>query len=273
MPDPNQPLTGWRGMADAAISGLVGAFKGATGLGDQGPAGPTATNAAALLASLPLLGGPRAMLPALDEGTRAARAAEQGYTIPVYHGTKVSTDFPAFNPLISDLGIHVSPSPETASTAAHVPLADLPERVLPLQMRSQRTLEMPDVGLWMDPQHWVQNVGPEQIAASNDPATLQKLVEIAKGHVNESPRFARGNFIQDVKNELQGRGYDTIKYPNFHEGKGEPSYMVLDPRQLKGRFAAFDPKKFGKTADILASGVPPLALAGLKGAGPDQQGR
>lgn len=47
----------WKQLADRAISGGVGALKGLTGIGDQGPAGPTATNAGALLgAAVPFLG-------------------------------------------------------------------------------------------------------------------------------------------------------------------------------------------------------------------------
>lgn len=49
------PLKPWQQRADASLAGLVGAFKGATGLGDQGEAGPTWTNGAALaMSALPL---------------------------------------------------------------------------------------------------------------------------------------------------------------------------------------------------------------------------
>lgn len=55
--NPDPELEGWRGYADSALSGLVGGFKGLTGLGDQGPAGATSTNAGALLgAAMPFMG-------------------------------------------------------------------------------------------------------------------------------------------------------------------------------------------------------------------------
>ncbi len=49
---------GWRGWVDTALSIPPSMIKGLTGLGDQGPAGPTVTNAAAVLAAgMPLFGG------------------------------------------------------------------------------------------------------------------------------------------------------------------------------------------------------------------------
>jgi hypothetical protein len=58
-------------------------FRGATGLGEQGPAGPTWTNAGALLAAIPV-GGLKS-LKALATGEKAAEEATAG--IRAYHGS------------------------------------------------------------------------------------------------------------------------------------------------------------------------------------------
>ncbi len=47
-----EALTGWRGVVDQGLNAVVGGVKGLTGLGDQGPAGPTVINAAALAGAI-----------------------------------------------------------------------------------------------------------------------------------------------------------------------------------------------------------------------------
>lgn len=66
------PLTGWRAAADRGLDAVVGTVKGLTGLGDQGPAGPTVINAAAIVGALPA--GLAAKLPRFAKALEAYRA-------------------------------------------------------------------------------------------------------------------------------------------------------------------------------------------------------
>jgi hypothetical protein len=318
---PDKPFAPWQKTLQSGVNAGVEAVQGLLGFGEE-----TKPNLVGQMVSagLPLVGALRplrAVREGLDmsEAARMARAAEQGYTMPVYHGTRAE-DFTSFRPPVTpvmknlnqqaqvpigDFGIHVTPRPETAESAvAHSgtpkfpPTPDDPNvysegaRVMPLLARSKKALELPDIGTWHDPNHWVYNLAgtetnqagvsakvPESL--TNDWAAAQELYDIARKYQSPDysrPTFPFGNsqvdrvaFQQDIKDALQRRGYDTIKYSNWSEGQGEPSYLLLDPRQLRSKFAAFDPTKFGKTADLMASGVPPLALAGLQRARNQEQ--
>ncbi len=212
----------------------------------------------------------------MDEASRTARKMEQGYTTPVYHGTKAREDFREFRDVTDphgDFGIHVTPSAETADNAvSYLPRASESgighryQRIMPLDARIQKSLEMPDIGLWRSPEHWsIGLTDPRQVnmvglgpyhssIPTNDPETLQQIHKLAQGSKRE---WVNNDFVTTVKGLLQNKGYDSIKYKNYAEGSGEPSYLLLDPSQVKSRFAAFDPKAFGKTKDIMAG----LALA------------
>lgn len=77
------PLTGWRGAVDTGLNALVGGVKGLTGFGDQGPAGPTVINAAAIIGGV--AGGPVKAL--------AAKLPRFAKAIKAFHGSP--HDFPA----------------------------------------------------------------------------------------------------------------------------------------------------------------------------------
>jgi hypothetical protein len=98
---PPTPLLGWLA---PYLEGGMDLLRGATGLGDQGPPGPTWTNAGALLAAAaPFVPGKLTGLKALATGEQATeaaldlsraarwqRAAEQGYGPLMYHETEAS---------------------------------------------------------------------------------------------------------------------------------------------------------------------------------------
>lgn len=241
--------------------------------------------------------GLRSLLP-MDEASRMGRAQEQGFTTPLYHGTRASDDFLEFQGpvsqtqasphsgrlIVGDYGIHVSSRPETA--ARFTGETDYPHfisqggRIMPLQVRMDRTLELPDMGLWHSPHHWVSRlidpanvfqtgrsrfVSPRVAEVSGDPEMVQNLYDIAQESVSRRPRTPRGideslRFQQDITDHLTKSGYDSIRYKNTIEGVGEPSYALLDPRKIRSRFASFDPAKFG-SRDIMAG----LAGAGVAG--------
>lgn len=86
-PPPPEPLLGWLA---PYLEGGMDFLRGATGLGEQGPAGPTWTNAGALLAALPLtsLKGLTAAKTVASEAKGAATAAREAAPgIRAYHGS------------------------------------------------------------------------------------------------------------------------------------------------------------------------------------------
>jgi len=234
----------------------------------------------------------------MDEASRMGRATEQGYTHDMYHGTRDA--FNEFKDAIKsgtygegDFGIHVTPDPNTASRALRStdPYAKFPEKLLvkplerggqimPLKVKMNKTFHMPqDVGVWRNPDNWLHrrdhDVNNFLNSNTNDVNMLNQLIDEAHtisdnytGIYNKLMEDPSGEirslkWQQKMKELLQQNGYDSVSYPNMVEGMGENSYMLLDPRQIKSRFARFDPAAFGKSKDIMSSLTPPAALAGL----------
>ncbi len=299
---------------DYITRALEGGFDAIAGLLDPiGISPETPANKAGQLlgAGLPVIGGLKGAIKGvrnlsnlpLDEASRMARAKEQGFTNPLYHGTRLgalkgSGDFTEFRdpitptlPLqgggvaqLGDFGIHMSPDPRTAAKftgfTQHPSWASEGGRIMPLMVRMDQTLELPDMGMWNSAHHWrsgmsgpgVNQAGFSKTAAprvrdmSGNPEMVDELYEIvsksaagdryAPNRVDENLRFQ-----QDIKDALTKGGYDSIQYRNLIEGTGEPSFLHLDPRKIRSRFANFDPSKLG-SKDIMAG----LAGAGIAGA-------
>ena len=250
------------------------------------PEGEEATSLARKLALFDQLG----ITPKDPELARQLRAYQQGYRTDVYHGTDKT--FSQFDRQTrdGDFGIHVSSTPDAANrilersvlnpASGHRELTYRPSaQILPLKARIRNALPLPDVGWWGNPVDWGESLIQQRLLQNGEGGTLagtnferrvgdnpievpspilDDLLQLAAKH--GSPYYtlsgrAGGNsssFIADLTRWLQEHGYDAIQYSNNLEGRGEPSYMLLDPRQLRSRWAQFDPAKFGKTADLLA---------------------
>ena len=246
-------------------------------------------------------GGREGSLP-MDEASRMARAAEQGYTVPAYHGT--TKDFTEFNEPIKiggysegDMGIHVAEDPSTAnifgnrtqetfdrslksSPGLAEAMGDRPKgpvldyerggQVMPLMVNPGKSFEVPDMGIWRDPQAWIKKADlVDDQLKTNDPEMLNRLLEEARALVpGNRPYDAMSDLTtgytwqSKVRELLQDGGYGSIKYPNFTEGDGAPSLMLLDPRQARSRFAAFDPAK-RNSRNLLASLAAAIGVGGV----------
>lgn len=175
-----------------------------------------------------------------------------------------------------DFGIHVTPEPETANRAIGMDPLDVinpkspvlsaqrGSNVMPLLARIKKSFEVRDMGSWKNPVNWAGYPGDSVLAKeTNDRATLQKIIDTAQGYVTDkkvlSDPVKSLPFQGELKKILEEAGYDSIKYPNRVEGKGEPSYLLLNPNQVRSRFAKFDPTKTD-SSDLLASIAAALGL-------------
>lgn len=220
---------------------------------------------------------PEAPLP-MDEASRMQRRIEGGYTTPGYHATK--ENFTEFSPAIKagsygsgDFGIHIATDPDTANAASHIAdpqiMAMNPDtarvapylegkllpgeagaNVMPLWVRMNKALELPDMGIWRSPVDW-SRMSDELVASHPQGSFVGKLRDEAADFAHRYPNEDL-QWQHRLKELLQGEGYDSIRYANHTEGAGEPSFMLLDPRQLRSRFAAFDPRR-KNSRDLLAS--------------------
>lgn len=178
----------------------------------------------------------------MDEASRMARAAEQGYMQEVYHGTRATKPFEEFRPQMGqqrhDLpGVHVG-TKESAeerleqyfggkSFGLKNDLASSGQAasVMPLRMKAEK----PFVG------------------KSGTPYTegeiRQKVTAFAK---KEGLRPDSYDAKIRFRNSLIQQGYDVVPYVNTVEDPGNISYLVLKPENLRSRFAKFDPANIGK---------------------------
>jgi hypothetical protein len=237
----------------------------------------------------------------MDEASRMARASEQGYTHDVYHGT--NKDFTEFADPIreggygtGDFGIHVSGDTTGANvrsgslnTGSHGKIFDFESdfkhivqpqevggRVMPLKAQMNKTLELPDMSIWKNPANYIRKFEDFQEGFDrdqvNDPAFFAKLADEAKrlranqGYDNHQ---AMTQWQHKMREMMQEAGYDSIKYANNVESDGAPSYLLMDPRQLRSKFAKFDPKR-ANSRDLLASLAAAIGIGGVASHDPEE---
>lgn len=252
----NAPATSTAmGLYDTGKAALAGDKMGmALGAVSMLPVGRAASR---LLKALPM-----------DEASRMARAAEMGYTIPVYHGTASDFAYPAFKMRGGGV-MHEIPSAhvgtDVAATQRVMALEGLDEppplvstdlesgpRVMELLMKAKK----PFYGFKADPARASRPLNEPEIA------NLAGLEFAAK--YGRLPKRTTLNEIKEstqlLRKRLLDEGYDVVPYINAFEDRGSTSYMVLRPENLRLKGAAFDPAK-ASSGNLMAS------LAGILGVG------
>ena len=213
----------------------------------------------------------------MDEASRTARAEEQGFNLDSYHATR--DDFTTFKK--GDLGYHFGTKEHannrlerTRETTLLHPDGDYTgENILPTKIRLTNPLELPDVGDWKDPKTIAASaLRPSRATGYSGEwgkAHEEELTEIIdtvtdyfddfkfadKKEFKESPEAAE--LMEQIRDMIIEDGYDGVQYYNVaeadftEEGKLilEHSYIVFDPKNIRSRFAKFDPEE-SKSADI-----------------------
>lgn len=167
-----------------------------------------------------------------------------------------------------ELGVHFG-TPEQAHyfTANTLAGGALP-RTYPTVLQTGRSLELPDMGSW--------EVG--KIHQALDGANEGEgrgythghyTVGDPEAHLGEFPKSEREHItsIQQMRDYLHSKGYDSVNYINSVEGPGQRSYIMFKPSPeepkyvagVRSPFAAFDPSKLARPE--LAAGLAGAALA------------
>jgi hypothetical protein len=187
--------------------------------------------------------------------TPEMRSEAMGYKTPAYHGTTVWEvedgrklgDIEAFNrlasteivgrkPSIDQMGIWASDRPDASGAGMY---SGSQGAIYPLMLR----MENPKATSF------------EQMARTASNLSTNKALS-----AGEVPRVSD---VEPYRQRLKEQGYDSLMlkakegspYTEFVDQTG---YILLEPSQVRSRFAAFDPKRRNE-ADILA-GVLPLGL-------------
>jgi len=189
------------------------------------------------------------------DNTPEMRAEAMGYKTPAYHGTTVWEaedgrklgDIEAFNrlasteivgrkPSIDQMGIWASDRPDASGAGMY---SGSQGAIYPLMLR----MENPKATSF------------EQMARTASNLSTNKALG-----AGEVPRVSD---VEPYRQRLKEQGYDSLMlrakegspYTEFADQTG---YVLLEPSQVRSRFAAFDPKRRNEP-DILA-GVLPLGL-------------
>jgi len=189
------------------------------------------------------------------DNTPEMRAEAMGYKTPAYHGTNVWEaedgrklgDIEAFNrlasteivgrkPSIDQMGIWASDRPDASGAGMY---SGSQGAIYPLMLR----MENPKATSF------------EQMARTASNLSTNKALG-----AGEVPRVSD---VEPYRQRLKEQGYDSLMlrakegspYTEFVDQTG---YVLLEPNQVRSRFAAFDPKRRNEP-DILA-GVLPLGL-------------
>lgn len=187
------------------------------------------------------------------------RAAAAGYTTPVFHGTQAvmkepwgtSTQaIPNFQvrtgglKMFDGMGVHVG-TPEAAQARLEANTG------VKFGSGGQKNAEALDDSYIMP---LLANITKPFVKTDGSYFTeseLQsRLSSIAKklGYAN-TRRYSQWGAMPQGFQEAQGavrqhlldQGYDAIPYINSHEDRGSTSYVILDPSNLRSKFAGFDP--------------------------------
>lgn len=257
------PLAKLRGLFEGVMDAGAG-FLDPTGpiLGGEAPQNVgigkrIGMTAGALAALLPILaavtkGGGAAL--DMSEAARLARAREMGFTTDAYHGTSGSFNRVAIpswrrSADAGDVGEGFYAAAATnrgAEQAAwYAEQAGSSPNIMPVRLRLQRPLEIA-----RDPNHPLEDPRP---------MAMRRLSE--EWGLSERPKFngsrqTSQEWASEFSRELQRRGYDGVIVRDRDGGVME--YMVPDPKQIRSRFARFDPRE--ADSDLLLAGAAPVGV-------------
>ena len=205
------------------------------------------------------------------------RGTAEGYTTAAVHGTRkppynpktgdwewpkrLQEDFGGFKLPDTEIGVHYGGPRGAGNFTTFSHGDDYPgfPRKFPVALRANNPLEMRDLGSW----------GPEKVSLELERLGFPRD-EIMKARKTGYPVASSNEQIKGLRNYIESKGYDSIKYINKVEDPGHTSYIMFksaenDPRYAQGvrvPWAKFDPSKKG-SSDILSSIAGALGLGGL----------
>jgi hypothetical protein len=219
------------------------------------------------------------------------RALRQGFTKDVFHGT-YAPDIK--NLKRSDLGVHVgTPGQANERIGMWGGEGELSgQNILPLKARIKNSLRMPDVEEWKDPYEVWLGLPPElQKKISMTPEEIDKFMDIDYYDLrgDQLPAAVKKKH-KEIRDTLKKEGYDSVVYHNTKEPSTstpaqpgsewsdefnyEDSYIVLDPKNLKSKFAPFKKKgMMGAALPTHLAGTAALGVGGIEAIKSEKMGK
>lgn len=190
----------------------------------------------------------------VDEASRMARARDMGFDVdtPLYHGTP-SADIQAFRASRSGAvgpGVYTSQMPSTASGYAEG-----------MGLFDRRNAFSDDTGTFIEGGNVLEVVGPRNLQSSED-WTSNMIGQMSGSPMSrqQAAAFANEQAIAEGFQGAQARSPISSMAGNV---------VIFDPRDIRSRFARFDPR-LSHLSNLNAANASPL-LGGAVLAAPQQQ--
>lgn len=222
---------------------------------------------------------------AMDEVSRQARRAEQGFTTEMFHGTMQRPNNylkeRAAKSLTGDefneftWGTHAGSSMAAEARIRSRDLGgDFPPnfgdfgaiesleraRVFPLVARG-KFVEIPDLGANWGPSMLVdESIKAGVITAEEGQAALRRAANIERSPIGEGFFMAAREEVQAL---IESKGFSGFTYINAVEDIGSRSWMIFRSTDIRSIFARFDPRNLGKPG--MMGGLAALLGAGAAG--------
>jgi hypothetical protein len=215
-----------------------------------------------------------------------------------YHGTR--SDIEYFDPNMVDLGVHVGTKGQANErlndlvkkespvySGGIFGAFDLPEghasrtpdsafvtgegsaenaQILPLKVRADYPLRMPDVGEWDRSEVVMYYIG-KMLGEDGDPRLKEAFADFDFDELDDvrdqfydndewKASVENREFLDEIRDRIKDAGYDSIVYKNAVESSRDEgiqdSMIVLDPSNLRSVNAEFDPA-YSNYPDLLAA--------------------
>jgi hypothetical protein len=213
----------------------------------------------------------------LVHGTRGLGSWEVPGMKPTQGGVSaIGTSADALKLPDDELGVHFGNPKQAQVFSGDWVSGQAAPRQYPVVVQTNNPLELPDIGTW----HLEQI--QEALNKANEGklrgrAGFERQPDNPNAFINLSPE-TQGQFplhevqqlesIEDARNYLSSKGYDSIKYVNKAEDSGNNSYIKFTPSPeapdfvsgVRSPFAAFDPAKIMRPE--LAAGIGGAAVVG-----------
>jgi hypothetical protein len=145
-------------------------------------------------------------------------------------------------------------------------------QILPLRVRADYPLRMPDVGEWDRSEVVMYNLEKMLGDENVDPRLLEAFQDFDFDGLDDAREMYYDNydwkgspenreFLDDIKQRIKDAGYDSIVYKNMVESARDEgvqdSMIVLDPNNIRSVNAKFDPSR-EYSSDLLAANASPV---------------
>lgn len=200
-----------------------------------------------------------------------ARREAQGFKTYAYHGTGTSFETP--DPFLpgKDFGFHVAiGTPDAANERMGVQSYKVNKflsaltgkketitardktRIVPVWIKADNSLRMPDLGTWESPFRWLSGLNKMPRAPGFDPhAELRDFVNawIKRRDASNPDKLTNyaynHTFSRELSAKLESMGYDSVIYKNDVEAKGQDSLLLWNMKQVRSAYDAFNEKSLG----------------------------